>query len=447
MAKQYFGTDGIRGPVGKTPITADFFLRLGWAVGKVLSKYDNPTVVIGKDPRISGYMLESALQAGFTSAGVDVVLIGPMPTPAVAYLTKTYHATAGAVISASHNSYTDNGIKFFSNLGFKLSNSNQKEIEAMLDKPMLSVASEQIGKAKRADQAEGRYIEFCKSTFNKKLSLSGLKIILDCANGATYNIAPYVFSELGAQVLTINNAPDGLNINANCGATDVRSLQEKVLQEKANLGIAFDGDGDRVIMVDHNGRKVDGDELLFIIAQYKHQHKLLKNNAVVGTKMTNLGIIASLKSLGIGFYQSEVGDRFVMQTMQENSIILGGEGSGHIITLNHVSSGDAIVSALQVLVSMVANRSSLADLTSSINKTHQILINVATSKKVNLENLVLSEKTKNIQTQLGDTGRILIRPSGTEPLVRVMVEGVDESFVQQSAQDLADIITNLTHPI
>ena len=401
MENQYFGTDGIRGLVGTMPITADFFLKLGWAVGKVLSKYDNPTVVIGKDPRVSGYMLESALEAGFTSAGVDVILIGPMPTPAVAYLTKTYHATAGAVISASHNSYQDNGIKFFSNQGFKLSDQNQAEIEAMLDKPMISVESKQIGKARRANQAEGRYIEFCKSTFNKTFSLSGLKIVLDCANGATYHIAPYVFSELGAQVITIHNQPDGFNINDQCGATHTKSLQATVLAEKADLGIAFDGDGDRVMMVDHQGQLVDGDELVFIIAKYKHAQGELTNNAVVGTKMTNLGIVKSLKDLGIDFYQADVGDRFVLQVMQENNLILGGEGSGHIITLNQVTSGDAIVSALQVLTAMVGTDNQLSVLKSAMNKTKQCLMNVPIKGKIDLDNqTVLQNKITQIQTIL-----------------------------------------------
>lgn len=443
MKKSYFGTDGIRGVVGVKPITAEFFLKLGWAVGCVLSKYDNPSIVIGKDPRISGYMLESALEAGFTSAGVSVILIGPMPTPAVAYLTKAYNATAGAVISASHNSYTDNGIKFFSNQGFKLSDADQVEIENMLEQPMFSVVSEEIGKAKRADQAEGRYIEFCKSTFERSLSLSGLKIVLDCANGATYHIAPYVFSELGAQVITIHNNPDGFNINQNCGATNTKSLQAAVIKNQADLGIAFDGDGDRVIMVDHTGAQVDGDELLFIIAKHRYSNNQLQGNAVVGTKMTNLGIQQSYAKHGIKFYEADVGDRFVLQLLQQHQLDLGGEGSGHIITLDKISSGDAIVAALQVLVSMQKNNTSLWMLKSQLTKTHQCLINVAIREKVDLTTPALMDKISNIEKELTQTGRVLIRPSGTEPLMRVMVEGVSASLVEKSAKQLANLIERL----
>ena len=329
MIYKYFGTDGIRGKVGVTPITADFFLKLGWAIGRVLLEESSSSkIIIGKDTRVSGYMFESALEAGILSSGVDVILLGPIPTPAVSYLTKAYAATVGAIISASHNSYKDNGIKFFSRDGFKLDDSYQYKIEAMLSKYSDDTAIEKIGKARRADQAEGRYIEFCKSTYAKELSLNTLKIVIDCANGATYRIAPYVFRELDANVISINDKPDGFNINKRCGSTCVGSLQKTVLAQNTDIGIAFDGDGDRVIMVDKNGKVVDGDELLFIIAKYWHAKGILKNNAVVGTKMTNLGVLKSLNNIGIKFYEADVGDRFVLEKMIEHKVILGGEGSG-----------------------------------------------------------------------------------------------------------------------
>lgn len=441
---QYFGTDGIRGLVGKPPITADFFLKLGWAVGSVLSKYSNATVVIGKDTRVSGYMLESALEAGFTAAGVNVLLIGPMPTPAVAYLTKAYNATAGAVISASHNPYYDNGIKFFSNLGYKLSDADQTEIEHILNQDMQSVESKYIGKARRADQAEGRYIEFCKGTFNKNLSLTGLKIVIDCANGATYHIAPFVFRELGAEVTIIHNKPNGFNINNRCGTTNMLSLQKKVLETNADLGLAFDGDGDRIIMVDEKGEVVDGDELLFIIAKYKKKQGQLKNNSVVGTKMTNLGVCDALKSLGINFYEADVGDRFVMQLMQAKNLILGGEGSGHIICLEHTSSGDAIIAALEVLSILISRQINLNQLKSEVVKTIQHLVNIKLGKKVDIiTNTMLQQQIEDIKQQLGKHGRVLVRPSGTEPKIRIMVEGLDKAFVVASAHKIASTIRTL----
>ena len=346
---EFFGTDGIRGEVGKAPITADFLLKVGWAVGSVLRESGDASVIIGKDTRVSGYLFESALEAGFLSAGVNVGMLGPMPSPAIAYLTQAFGATAGVVISASHNHYQDNGVKFFSSKGVKLSDKIQKAIEEKISSTMVSVDSASIGKAKRFGQAVGRYIEFCKSTFDKNSDLSNLKIVIDCANGATYHIAEDVFTELGASVVMINNEPDGYNINRNCGATDTKHLQQEVLGQNADLGIAFDGDGDRLIMVDHKGEKVDGDELVFIIADAWKKNGHLKSNTVVGTKMTNLGIRDAFSDLGINFIEAEVGDRHVMDQLIKNNAVLGGEGSGHIICLNKSTSGDGIIAALQVL--------------------------------------------------------------------------------------------------
>ena len=346
----FFGTDGIRGEVGKSPITADILLKVGWAVGSVLKEQnENASVIIGKDTRVSGYLFESALEAGFLSAGVNVGMLGPMPSPAIAYLTQAFSATAGVVISASHNPYQDNGVKFFSSKGVKLNDETQKAIEKKISMPMSSVGSASIGKARRYEQALGRYIEFCKSTFDKSCDLSNLKIIIDCANGATYHIAEDVFSELGASVSMINNTPDGYNINRDCGATDTKHLQKEVLENNADLGIAFDGDGDRLIMVDHKGQKVDGDELVFIIANAWKESGDLKSNKVVGTKMTNLGIQLAFAEIGVSFIEADVGDRHVMDQLIEHKAVLGGEGSGHIICLNKSTSGDGIIAALQVL--------------------------------------------------------------------------------------------------
>jgi len=344
----FFGTDGIRGEVGKSPITADILLKVGWAVGSVLKEQnENASVIIGKDTRVSGYLFESALEAGFLSAGVNVGMLGPMPSPAIAYLTQAFGATAGVVISASHNPYQDNGVKFFSSKGVKLSDETQKAIEKKISMPMSSVGSASIGKARRYEQALGRYIEFCKSTFDKSCDLSNLKIIIDCANGATYHIAEDVFSELGASVSMINNTPDGYNINRECGATDTKHLQKEVLENNADLGIAFDGDGDRLIMVDHKGQKVDGDELVFIIANAWKEGDDLKSNRVVGTKMTNLGIQLAFAEIGVSFIEADVGDRHVMDQLIEHKAILGGEGSGHIICLNKSTSGDGIIAAFR----------------------------------------------------------------------------------------------------
>ena len=437
----FFGTDGIRGRVGDHPITADFFMKIGWAVGSVLAAKGKSSVVIGKDTRVSGYIFESALEAGFLSAGVDVGMLGPMPTPAVAYLTRAYNASAGVVISASHNPFYDNGVKFFSAEGLKLSEADQREIEQKLEEPMQSVDSSHLGKARRHEQPIGRYIEFCKSTFDRSVNLDGLNIVIDCANGATYHIAGSVFKELGANVSLINNTPDGFNINQNCGATDTQQLQQTVVEAKADLGIAFDGDGDRVMMVDESGELVDGDELVFVLAHALHKENRLNNNTVVGTKMTNLGMRHALRDLDINFIEADVGDRFVMEKMQENGAILGGEGSGHIICLNQTSSGDGIVAALQVMEVLAKSGTSLANLKQGMNKYPQVLINVKTEEKVDLEQHDVLKRTQlEVERQLGDEGRVLIRASGTESLIRVMVEGKNLALVQQSAERLADTL-------
>jgi len=437
----YFGTDGIRGEVGVEPITADFFLKLGWAVGSVLSEQGKASVVIGKDTRVSGYLFESALEAGFLSAGVDVGLLGPMPTPAIAYLTQTYNASAGVVVSASHNQFQDNGVKFFSAKGLKLSDTDQAKIEQKLSEPMVSVSSEKIGKAYRYEQPLGRYIEFCKSTFDRSVNLNNLNLVIDCANGATYHIAENVFSELGANVNIINNTPDGFNINKNCGATDTKHLQQVVLETGADLGIAFDGDGDRLMMVDHMGNMIDGDQLVFIVAKAWKSQDRLTNNSVVGTKMTNLGMRHGLRDLDIQFIEADVGDRYVMEEMKSHGAILGGEGSGHMICLDKTTSGDGIVAALQVLEVLVKSQVKLVALANDMVKYPQVLINVKTKEKVNLDNhQSLTAATKEVEAILGDEGRVLIRASGTEPLIRVMVEAKNASITQQCAEKLADTL-------
>ncbi len=441
----FFGTDGIRGEVGKSPITADILLKVGWAVGSVLKEQnENASVIIGKDTRVSGYLFESALEAGFLSAGVNVGMLGPMPSPAIAYLTQAFSATAGVVISASHNPYQDNGVKFFSSKGVKLNDETQKAIEKKISMPMSSVGSASIGKARRYEQALGRYIEFCKSTFDKSCDLSNLKIIIDCANGATYHIAEDVFSELGASVLMINNTPDGYNINRDCGATDTKHLQKEVLQNNADLGIAFDGDGDRLIMVDHKGQKVDGDELVFIIANAWKESGDLKSNKVVGTKMTNLGIQLAFAEIGVSFIEADVGDRHVMDQLIEHKAVLGGEGSGHIICLNKSTSGDGIIAALQVLEVMSKTGKTLLELKSKMTKYPQVLINVKTDTKVNLqEESKLSQAINSVESKLSKTGRVLVRESGTEPLVRVMVESSNYGLAKESAEELAKIIKSM----
>jgi len=441
----FFGTDGIRGEVGKSPITADILLKVGWAVGSVLKEQnENASVIIGKDTRVSGYLFESALEAGFLSAGVNVGMLGPMPSPAIAYLTQAFSATAGVVISASHNLYQDNGVKFFSSKGVKLNDETQKAIEKKISMPMSSVGSASIGKARRYEQALGRYIEFCKSTFDKSCDLSNLKIIIDCANGATYHIAEDVFSELGASVSMINNTPDGYNINRDCGATDTKHLQKEVLENNADLGIAFDGDGDRLIMVDHKGQKVDGDELVFIIANAWKKGGDLKSNKVVGTKMTNLGIQLAFAEIGVSFIEADVGDRHVMDQLIEHKAVLGGEGSGHIICLNKSTSGDGIIAALQVLEVMSKTGKTLLELKSKMTKYPQVLINVKTDTKVNLqEESKLSQAINSVESKLSKTGRVLVRESGTEPLVRVMVESSNYGLAKESAEELAKIIKSM----
>jgi len=441
---KFFGTDGIRGTVGKPPITADFLLKVGWAVGSVLTENGPASVIIGKDTRVSGYLFESALEAGFLSAGVNVGMLGPMPSPAIAYLTRAYGASAGVVISASHNHFQDNGVKFFSSQGIKLSDKTQKAIERKISTPMVSVDSANIGKAVRHDQALGRYIEFCKSTFDRISNLSYLTIVVDCANGATYNIAQNVFEELGAKVIMINNQPDGYNINHNCGATDTTHLQQEVLDHEADLGIAFDGDGDRLIMVDHTGEKVDGDELVFIIAKAWKKNGTLKSNKVVGTKMSNLGMREALSGLDINFIESDVGDRFVMEQLLLNKAILGGEGSGHIICLNKSTSGDGIIAALQVLEVMLKSNKSLYDLKREMTKYPQVIINVETNGKLDLENHEnLNQVLSVVKGELADKGRVLIRESGTEPLVRVMVESIDLDLANKSANQLAEALQSI----
>ncbi|MDA9556777.1 phosphoglucosamine mutase [Vibrio sp.] len=442
MTKQrrYFGTDGIRGKVGEYPITPDFVLKLGWAAGRVLAKQGTKQVIIGKDTRISGYMLESALEAGLSAAGLKATFTGPMPTPAVAYLTQTFRAEAGIVISASHNPFYDNGIKFFSSEGTKLPDSIELAIEEELDKEIQCVDSSELGKAARLVDAAGRYIEFCKGTFPSHLSLSGLKIVVDCAHGATYHIAPNVFQELGAEVIIIGASPDGLNINKEVGATDVRSLQRKVVEEQAHLGLAFDGDGDRIIMVDEVGNKIDGDQIAYIIARDTLRRGELKGG-VVGTLMTNLGMENGLKQLGIPFIRSSVGDRYVMEKLMEKGWSIGAENSGHVILLDKVTTGDAIVAALQVLVSVVDSGMSLLELSQGMTLYPQVLENVRFSGDSNpLESDVVLDAVSQAEIQLGDKGRVLLRKSGTEPLIRVMVEGEDAELVQHLAKNIASVV-------
>jgi len=441
--KRYFGTDGIRGRVGDGVITPDFVLKLGWAVGRVFAKEGHSKVLIGKDTRISGYMFESALQAGLSAAGVDIFLLGPMPTPAIAYLTRTFHAQAGIVISASHNPYHDNGIKFFSGQGSKLSDEIELEIETMMDQPLVTVDSDLLGKAQRVDDAAGRYIEFCKSTVSSKIDFSNLKIVVDCAHGATYHIAPNVFKELGAEVIVMGASPDGLNINQNCGSTEPRLLQTAVLEQQADLGIALDGDGDRLIMVDHQGELVDGDELLFIIARAQ-QHSGVGNSAIVGTLMSNLGMEHALNKYDMTLHRANVGDRYVMEMLKNTGGIVGGESSGHIICLDKTTTGDGIVAALQVLAEMQETKGKLHELRSVVNKYPQRLINVRINKKIDLSaNKQVKAAVAEVEQQLGDEGRVLLRASGTEPVIRVMVEGRDATQTNELARKLASVIESL----
>jgi phosphoglucosamine mutase len=440
MARKYFGTDGIRGRVGDAPITPDFCLRLGWAAGRVFARNGRGRILIGKDTRISGYMFESVLEAGLASAGVDVLMLGPMPTPAVAYLTRTQRADAGIVISASHNPFYDNGIKFFDCDGNKLADEKELEIEAELDSPLTCVTSEKLGKVWRIDDARGRYVEFCKATVDRGLRLRGCKIVLDCAHGATYHVAPHVFSELGADVTVVGDEPDGVNINDGCGSTHPENLQREVRARGADLGIAFDGDGDRVVMVDRDGAIVDGDELLFIIARHRAQAKRLVGG-VVGTLMTNFGLERALARHGIAFARSNVGDRYVLEELKRRGWEVGGEGSGHIVCLDLNTTGDGIVSALQVLAAMVLGGRSLAELRAGMEKMPQTLVNVRAAEPSRIvKHARVTKAVGEIEHSLAGSGRVLLRPSGTEPLVRVMVEGEDALQVARLADDLAAVV-------
>ncbi|MGS4881904.1 phosphoglucosamine mutase [Photobacterium damselae] len=438
--RKYFGTDGVRGLVGEGPITPEFVLKLGWAAGRVLSQQGTKKVLIGKDTRISGYMLESALEAGLAAAGLQAAFTGPMPTPAIAYLTRTFRAEAGIVISASHNPYYDNGIKFFSSEGTKLPDEVELAIEAELDKPLTCVESALLGKAYRINDAAGRYIEFCKGTFPSKYNLSGYKIVVDCAHGATYHIAPNVFRELGADVITIGCEPNGTNINDKVGATDIAALQAKVLEEKADFGIALDGDGDRVIMVDEAGNKVDGDQIAYIIARDALRRGELKGG-VVGTLMTNMGMEVALKNLGIPFVRAKVGDRYVMEELLNHNWLIGAENSGHVILLDKVTTGDGIVAGLQIMAAMVSSKMTLKELSEGMKMFPQVLENVRFKGDGNpLESEAVIAATKAVEEKLGDTGRVLLRKSGTEPLIRVMVEGEDGDAVGQYARDIAQAV-------
>ena len=444
MSRRYFGTDGIRGRVGEMPIMPDFVMRLGYAAGKVLasaewhlSQGERPAVLIGKDTRISGYMLESALQAGLSAAGVDSLLTGPMPTPAVAYLTRALRLQAGIVISASHNPFEDNGIKFFSSSGNKLPDETEAAIEAELDAPLKLRPSAQLGKARRVMDADGRYIEFCKSTYPNELDLRGMRIVVDCAHGATYHIAPHVLHELGAEVFSVGNEPDGLNINDECGATHPSKLRAAVRQHRADLGIALDGDGDRLIMVDENGHVYDGDQLLYVIARHRHAAGTLKGG-VVGTLMTNLALENAFKAMGVPFERAAVGDRYVLELLLAKGWQLGGEGSGHIVCLDKHTTGDGIISALQVLHALRRNRQTLAEAAAGLSLYPQILLNVRMSKKFDFRSsATVSAAVASAEAELGTTGRVLLRASGTEPVIRVMVEGQAQDKVQRLAESIA----------
>lgn len=437
MSRKYFGTDGIRGRVGQYPITPEFCLRLGWAVGTVFARRGRAHIVIGKDTRISGYMLESVLESGLLSAGADVSLVGPMPTPAIAYLTRTVRAEAGIVISASHNPYYDNGIKFFDRLGAKLDDELELEIEEKLEETMVSVDSDQLGRASRLEDASGRYIEFCKASVARGFSLKGIRVVVDCGHGATYHVAPRVFDELGADVVSIGTEPDGKNINDGCGSTEPASLQAKVLEVRADVGIGFDGDGDRVIMVDDRGQLADGDALLYVIAKHRLRNNQLEGG-VVGTVMTNLGLEHALAAMSVPFERAQVGDRYVTELLQAKGWSLGGESSGHILCTDLNTTGDAIIAALQVLSSMMETGDSLADLMGGMSKLPQVMINVTVDDPKGVavcEALKLAIERE--EAQLGNRGRTLVRASGTEPLLRVMVEGEDADEVQQIADRLA----------
>jgi len=442
MTIKYFGTDGIRGRVGESPITADFMLRLGRAAGVVLAAGSEKAVVIGKDTRISGYMFESALEAGLAAAGANVLLLGPMPTPAVAYLTRTLYACAGIVISASHNPYQDNGLKFFSTDGEKFSHDVEKAIEAELEQPFTTVDSASLGKASRVEDAAGRYVEFCKGTIPFGTSLGGLRIALDCANGATYKVAPAVLRELGARVHLSGGEPDGMNINESCGSTHPQAMCGQVTAKGADIGIALDGDGDRVVMADHEGTLVDGDDLLFIIAMARHEAGTL-GGGVVGTVMTNLGLELAFQEKGIPFERTPVGDRHIHRALKDKGWWLGGETSGHLLCLDRASTGDGLVSVLQVLEVMVNSGKTLAELRQGLVKFPQTMINVPVAadgrQRLEASNRV-REAVRDIEVQLNGRGRVILRPSGTEPLIRVTLEGADQQQVDTLARQLADTV-------
>ena len=442
MSRKYFGTDGIRGRVGDAPVTPDFMLKLGWATGKVFASEDGtkPTVVIGKDTRVSGYMLESALQAGLVAAGANVKLLGPLPTPGIALLTRTQKADAGIVISASHNPYFDNGIKFFNGQGSKLSDELELRIEAMIDSPMETVDSEQLGKASRIVDAAGRYVEYCKSTFPDELSLKGMKLVIDCAHGATYHIAPAVFEELGATTVVIGATPDGYNINDGVGSTEPAALQAKVLEEGADIGIAFDGDGDRLQMVNAKGELLTGDDVLYVLAM----HRLANGDSdagIVGTLMTNMGLELALEAGGLRLARAKVGDRYVKELMVAEGWSLGGESSGHIICGDLSTTGDGVIAALQVLAAVRASGKSLEVLASGFNPLPQVLVNVRITKGFDLSaHPTIAEACRRVESELEGRGRLLLRPSGTEPVIRVMVEGDDTVAIDALADEVADAI-------
>lgn len=441
--RKYFGTDGIRGQVGQSNVNPEFMLKLGWALGRVLADGSRKKVIIGKDTRVSGYMLESAMEAGLSAAGVDVGLLGPMPTPAVAYLTQTLRASAGIVISASHNLFEDNGIKFFSSDGCKLPDAVEIAIEAEIDKPLQTVGSFNLGKAKRINDAPGRYIEFCKSTIPSLTRFSGLKIVVDCAHGATYHIAPNVFTELGADVVSIGDKPDGFNINQKCGSTDPAMLRQKVLETGADIGIALDGDGDRLMLVDAAGNLLDGDHVLYIIAKDRHQKGLL-HGGVVGTQMSNYGLEQALTEMAIPFLRTKVGDRYVLEALKSREWRIGGEPSGHIVCLDKTTTGDGIIAALQVVSSMIKQGKSLQNLAEGIHMLPQVLMNIKTEHAIPLsahEKVLSIVKTMN--QRLTKRGRVLLRPSGTEPLLRIMVEGEDGDEVMRYAEQLRDDILQI----
>ncbi|MGK0674436.1 MAG: phosphoglucosamine mutase [Halothiobacillaceae bacterium] len=440
MLMKYFGTDGIRGRVGQWPMTPDFVLKLGWAAGKVLADRGAGKVVLGKDTRISGYMLESALEAGLIAAGVDVRLLGPMPTPAIAYLTRTLRASAGIVISASHNPFEDNGVKFFSAQGTKLPDAMELAIEALLDAPLEVEAPERLGKARRIDDAAGRYIEFCKATLPLGTSFSGLRVVLDCAHGATYHIAPKVFAELGAEVIALGVNPNGLNINANCGSTHPEALRQAVLEHGAHLGVAFDGDGDRVVMVDETGAVLDGDEILYAIVRERVEQEGYRGG-VVGTLMSNLGLELAVRALGLPFVRTKVGDRHVHEALVQHGWMYGGESSGHILCLDRANTGDGIVSALQVVASMQRRGEPLSSLRRAVVKYPQRMVNVPLVRKVELETLdEVWRRVAEIESDFNGRGRVVLRASGTQPLVRVMVESDDDALTQQAAEELAELV-------